>query len=142
MKKRKIAVIHGPNLNLIGAREPALYGELTLEEINNGLRIRSGSRADITFFQSGNEGDIIAYIQSCLGFDGIIINAAGYTHTSVAIRDALLAVGVPYVEVHLSNIFARESFRHKSYLSDKAAGVVCGLKEYSYYAALEYFLKD
>ena len=142
MKTNKIAVIHGPNLNLLGTREPELYGVLTLEDINNSLKIRAGKRADIKFFQSNAEGEIVTRIQSCAGFNGIIINAAGYAHTSVAIRDALLAVNVPYIEVHLSNVFAREEFRHKSYLSDKAVGVVCGLKEHSYYAALEYFLKE
>ncbi|MDR0454921.1 MAG: 3-dehydroquinate dehydratase [Deferribacteraceae bacterium] len=137
-----MSVIYGPNLNMLGARETELYGTLTLEDINMGLSARAGEHAVLTFFKSNCEGGIITHIQSCAGFDGIIINAAGYTHTSVAIRDALLAVNVPYVEVHMSNIFAREDFRHKSYLSDKAAGIVCGLKEYSYYAALEYFLKD
>ena len=140
-KKDKVAVIHGPNINLTGTRETELYGVLPLEDINNGLKIRAGKSADLTFFQSNCEGEIVTFIQSCFGFDGIIINAAGYTHTSVAIRDALLAVSVPYVEVHISNIFAREKFRHRSYLSGKAAGVVCGLKEYSYYAALDFFLK-
>ena len=140
-KKSKIAVINGPNINLIGTRDVALYGKLPLDVINSELTNRAGGRASLTFFQSNCEGDIVDFIQSCANFDGIIINAAGYTHTSVALRDALLAVGTPYVEVHLSNIFARESFRHGSYLSDKAEGVVCGLGEYSYYAALDYFLK-
>lgn len=135
----KILVIHGPNLNLLGKREKEVYGVITLRDIDRNLK-KLGKELGIELesFQSNYEGGIVEKIQSARkeGFDGILINPAAYTHTSVAIRDALLAVGVPFVEVHISNIFKREDFRHKSLISDIAVGVVCGFGINSYLLGL------
>ena len=124
----RIAVVHGPNLNLLGQREPELYGATTLTAIDE--RLRTEGRAlgvDVETFQSNVEGVLIDYIQEAAArVAGFVVNAAGYTHTSVAIADALSGVGRPYVEVHVTNLAARESFRHTSLLSAKAAGVVAG----------------
>jgi len=135
-----ILVLHGPNLNLLGSREPEIYGSVTLADIHATMEARAkvaGRRLES--FQSNHEGDLIDRIQSAreLGVDFIIINAAGYTHTSVALRDALAAVKIPFIEVHLSNIHARESFRHHSYLSELAVGVIVGLGAQGYELALE-----
>lgn len=132
--RRRIAVVHGPNLNLLGTREPEIYGSDTLAEIDGRLReLGADLGADVTCFQSNHEGALVDYIQGLRGrCDGIIINAAAYTHTSVALRDVLVAVGIPFVEVHLSNVHAREAFRHRSYLSDVARGVICGFGAQSY----------
>jgi 3-dehydroquinate dehydratase-2 len=140
---RRILVLHGPNLNLLGTREPEIYGRTTLADIHAAMEARA--RADgvvIESFQSNHEGQLIDRIQASAAenVDFIIINPAGYTHSSVAMRDALAAIEVPYVEVHLSNIHAREPFRHHSYFSDRAAGVICGLGAYGYLAALEFAL--
>lgn len=135
-----VLVINGPNLNLLGKREPHLYGSMTLPEIEEKL-IRQASSLGMSCacFQSNHEGEIVARIQEALGtVDYIVINAAAYTHTSVAIRDALLGVNIPFVEVHLSNVFQREHFRHHSYLSDKAVAVICGLGAFGYEAALSF----
>ncbi len=134
-----INIIHGPNLNMLSKREPSLYGSLTLDEINNLILKKAHSlNVSVDFFQSNVEGDIVSKIQNLYGeSDGIIINAAAYTHTSIAIRDALLAVNIPFVEVHLSNVYKRESFRHFSYLSDVAVGVIAGFGFKSYELALE-----
>ena len=135
-----ILVLHGPNLNLLGAREPEIYGTLTLADIHAGMEARAKSAGmQLESFQSNHEGDLIDRVQSAreLGVDFIIINAAGYTHTSVALRDALAAVKIPFIEVHLSNIHARESFRHHSYLSELAVGVIVGLGAQGYELALE-----
>jgi len=140
----KIAVIHGPNLNLLGLREPSLYGNKTLNEINDLLFNKAlVLDCEIEFFQSNSEGEIVDYIQLLKerGFDGLIINAAAYTHTSIAIRDALLAINLPFIEVHISNVFKRESFRHKSYLSDIAVGVISGLGYMGYEYALDFLVK-
>lgn len=137
----KILVINGPNLNMLGKREKSIYGEDTLDSINAMLTARSGGKCELEFFQSNHEGDIVDKIQSA-DADGIIINAGAYTHTSVAIRDAFLAVSKPFIEVHLSNVFARESFRHQSYLSDVAKGVISGFGAMSYVFALEYFMEQ
>lgn len=131
----KIIVIHGPNLNLLGKREANLYGEETLEEINKkleSLALKLG--VEVSFFQSNSESAIIERIHDCLEekVDGLVINPAAFGHTSVALRDALLGVKIPFVEVHLSNIHAREEFRHKTNLSDIACGVVVGFKSKSY----------
>lgn len=139
----RILVLHGPNLNLLGTREPDVYGRTTLADIHTAMDARA--RAENTVvesFQSNHEGQLIDRVQAAAaeGIGFIIINPAGYTHTSVALRDALAAVSIPYVEVHLSNIHAREPFRHHSYFSDRAAGVICGLGAYGYMAALEYAL--
>lgn len=138
----KLLIINGPNLNMLGRRESALYGTHTLTDINTRLIERADGRAELEFFQSNHEGAIIDRIHQASGFDGIIINAGAYTHTSIAIRDALLAVKVPFVEVHLSNVYAREEFRHKSYLSDIAKGVIAGFGWMSYALALEFFMSE
>jgi len=130
-----ILVINGPNLNLLGQREPGLYGDVSLEKINASLAAMADERGiEIDFFQSNREGEIVSAIQNAKEkFDAIIINPAAYTHTSVAIRDAFLATEIPFVEVHLSNISAREEFRRNSYLSDIAKGTIAGFGEQSYY---------
>lgn len=139
-----ILVIHGPNLNLLGKREPEVYGYLTLEDINQQL-ISQAQKASISIdtFQSNWEGAIVDRIHraSLDGTQYIIINPAALTHTSVAVRDALLGVAIPFLEVHLSNVHAREAFRHHSYLSDKAIGVICGLGAKGYAAALDFVLE-
>ena len=136
-----ILVIHGPNLNLLGKREPEVYGYLTLEDINQQL-ISQAQNASISLntFQSNWEGAIVDRIHQAQqeGVQFIIINPAALTHTSVAVRDALLGVAIPFIEVHLSNVHAREAFRHLSYLSDKAVGVICGLGAKGYAAALDF----
>ena len=133
-----LLLINGPNLNLVGKREPTIYGALTLEEIQKKLLILADELdVKLEFFQSNSEGEMIDCIQNNSdSIDGILINAGAYTHTSIALRDALLGVAIPYVEVHLSNIYSREEFRHKSFLSDKALGLVCGFGANSYQLAL------
>ena len=136
----QLLVLHGPNLNLLGQREPGLYGSSTLAEIDAGLAIQASELGvELASFQSNHEGALVDRIQLAAGgaVDGILINAAAYTHTSVAIRDALLAVKIPFVELHLSNTHARESFRHHSLLADKAVGVICGFGAGSYGLALQ-----
>ncbi|MCX7946102.1 MAG: type II 3-dehydroquinate dehydratase [Hydrogenophilus sp.] len=139
----RILVLNGPNLNLLGLREPDLYGHTTLSEIHSRLVERAGSLAIIDTFQSNHEGALIDRIQATLedGTDFILINPGAYTHTSIAIRDALLAVQIPYIEIHLSNTYSREPFRHRSYLSDKALGIIIGLGAFGYEAALEAALR-
>ena len=136
----KIIVVNGPNLNMLGKREPELYGSLTLEEIESFLVSRTevaGGDVSLSFFQSNSEGEIVTAIQDARGkFDGLIINPAAYTHTSVAIRDAILSTGLPAVEVHLSNIYRREDFRRKSFISGVSLGVVSGFGAESYYLGL------
>lgn len=139
----RILVLHGPNLNLLGRREPGIYGLTTLADIHAAMESRA--KADgvlLESFQSNHEGELIDRVQAAESeaVDFIIINPAGYTHTSVALRDALSGVAIPYVEVHLSNIHAREPFRHHSYFSDKAVGVICGLGAQGYQLALEFAL--
>lgn len=133
-RKQSVLVIHGPNLNLLGTREPETYGEATLADIDAALtRLAGELGCEITTYQSNNEGDIVSVIQSAQGkHDGILINPAAYTHTSVAIRDAVLAVGIPVVEAHLSNIHRREEFRKRSLLADVAVGQVTGFGAASY----------
>lgn len=133
----KVFVIHGPNLNMLGVREPEVYGSLTLTEIDAELS-RLGAElgfSSVSTMQSNNEGDIVGRIQQA-DFDLLIINPAAYTHTSVAIRDAILAVGKPVIEVHLSNIHKREEFRHHSYVAGVALGQISGFGAQSYYLAL------
>ena len=134
-----LLLINGPNLNLVGKREPTIYGAQTLEDIQRELSTLARELGvELNFFQSNSEGEMIDCIQKSIGsIDGIIINAGAYTHTSIALRDALLGVAIPYVEVHLSNIYSREEFRHKSFLSDKALGLVCGFGSMSYQLALQ-----
>jgi 3-dehydroquinate dehydratase-2 len=134
-----ILVVHGPNLNLLGRREPQTYGRTSLEEINAMLRqCAQQAGHDIDIVQSNHEGELVDWIQQRgLAADVLIVNPAAYTHTSIAIRDAVLAVGIPLIEVHLSNIYRREPFRRQSYLSDIAVGQVAGFGPYSYRLALE-----
>ena len=135
----KILVINGANLNLLGLREPEKYGTTTLGDIETALIQRANELgAEVECWQSNHEGDIVDKIQSAKGaFDGILINAGGYTHTSVVIRDAIAGVSIPTVEVHMTNIHAREEFRHNSYLSAVCIAQVVGFKEQSYLLALE-----
>lgn len=137
----KILVLHGPNLNLLGSREPALYGSDTLAEINTRLQnmAHAESACLLEHFQSNAEHDLVNKIQDAKHnkVDFIIINAAALTHTSVALRDALAAVGIPFIEVHLSNVYAREEFRQHSFLADLAQGVICGLGAQGYEFALQ-----
>lgn len=139
----RILVLHGPNLNLLGTREPDIYGRTTLADIH--VAMESRARAEgvlLESFQSNHEGQLIDRVQAAAteGVAFIVINPAAYTHTSVALRDALAAVRIPFVEVHLSNVHAREPFRQHSYFSDLAVGVICGLGAHGYLAALEYAL--
>ncbi len=137
--KFNILVINGPNLNMLGKREPEIYGHQTLTEIMGELDIQAQTLAmGFEHFQSNGEGEIVDRIHQAFNIvDFIIINPAAYTHTSVAIRDAILAVGIPFIEVHLSNVHAREEFRHHSFFSDIAVGVVCGLGVSGYQYALQ-----
>jgi len=139
-----VLVLHGPNLNLLGSREPKHYGLATLDDINRALASRGEAvGAQVETFQHNHEGALIDRIHQAGRdqVDFIVINPAGYTHTSVALRDALAATAIPFIEVHLSNIYARESFRHHSYFSDLAVGVVSGLGAHGYELALEYALR-
>ncbi len=134
---RSVLVVHGPNLDRLGTREPGVYGTSTLADIDAALEAHARVRGVmIGFFQSNWEGALVERIHAAEG-DGIVINAAGLTHTSVVLRDALLARGLPFVEVHLSNVHAREPFRRHSYLSDVAVGVVCGFGPASYVLGLD-----
>ena len=133
-----ILVLHGPNLNLLGMREPGIYGALTLDDINARLREWArGAGVELTIVQSNHEGALVDAIQGAAGWDGIVINAGGYTHTSVAIRDALAAVKAPAIEVHISNVYAREEFRHFSYIAPVCRGSIAGLGWIGYRLALE-----
>ncbi|AMG03427.1 type II 3-dehydroquinate dehydratase [Vibrio mimicus] len=136
--KSRILVLNGPNLNLLGLREPAHYGSQTLEQIVSTLRDQAQKAGiELEHLQSNREYELIEAIHQAFGkVDFIIINPAAFTHTSVALRDALLGVAIPFIEVHLSNVHAREPFRHHSYLSDKAQGVICGLGAQGYEFAL------
>lgn len=141
--KTRLLVIHGPNLNLLGSREPEKYGRTTLEDINLALSRRAESAGiELETFQSNHEGALIERVHAAReqGVRAIVINPAGYTHTSVALRDALAAVEIPFVEVHISNVYAREPFRHHSYFSALAIGVISGLGSEGYLLALEYLL--
>ena len=138
---KNILVIHGPNLNLLGVREPEIYGDMTLQDINRGLcKLIENTSVKLDFFQSNAESALIDRIQQAMsdGTNFIIINPAAYTHTSIALRDALAAVKLPFIEVHLSNIYSRESFRQGSYFSDLAIGIISGLGAKGYELALEY----
>jgi 3-dehydroquinate dehydratase II len=135
---KKILIIHGPNLNLLGAREPEIYGKTTLEDINKSIaQVAKELGLEAKVFQSDHEGEIVQEIgQASKNFEGIVINPAAYTHTSVAIRDAVAACGLPTVEVHLSNIYAREEFRHKSLTAPVCKGQISGFGIESYILAL------
>ena len=135
----KVLIIHGPNLGLLGKREPGIYGKKTLDEINQGVeKLAQELKLKVDFFQSDNEGEIVSKIGSLLkeGYQYLIINPAAYTHTSVAIRDAIEAVKIPAIEVHLSNIHAREEFRQKSFIAPVAIGQISGFGPQSYSLAL------
>lgn len=139
----QILVLHGPNLNLLGTREPETYGRTTLADIDAALLAQAtAAGVQLASFQSNHEGALVERIHAARGegVRAIIINPAAYTHTSVAIRDALAGVAIPFVEVHLSNVHAREPFRHHSYFSDLAIGVICGLGYRGYLLALDYLL--
>ena len=135
----KILVLNGPNLNLLGTREPEIYGAETLDDINCSLQGAAQKMVvSVQFFQSNSEGELVDAIQGAVGiFDGIIINPAAYTHTSIAIRDAIAAVAIPTVEVHLSNVYNREEFRHKSFIAPVALGQIAGFGSAGYKLALE-----
>ena len=138
----RIAVLNGPNLNLLGSREPEVYGRATLADIESAVRQAAAARGvDIDWFQSNHEGALIDAVQGLAGrADGALVNAAALTNTSVALRDALLAVRVPFVEIHLSNIFAREPARRQTLLADLAVGLVCGFGAQSYLLGLDAIL--
>lgn len=137
---KKIEIINGPNLNLTGRREPEVYGTTTMEQYLEQLR-RAFPGVEIGYYQSNVEGELINHIQQ-VGFsaDGLVVNLGGYSHTSVALRDALLAVPAPKVEVHLSNIFAREDYRHHSYVTSACRGMICGLGLQGYELAIKALL--
>ena len=141
---KNILVLNGPNLNLLGTREPEHYGAVTLDAINQGLAQRAKQAGvDFASYQSNVEGELVNRIQQAQreSVDFIIINPAAFTHTSIAMRDALAAVKLPFIEVHLSNVFAREEFRHHSYFTDLAVGIISGLGSKGYELALEYALQ-
>ena len=141
---KKVLVLHGPNLNLLGTREPEVYGRETLDDVNQRLR-QKAQKAGVEFdvFQSNWEGALVDRIQAARtdGTEFVIINPGAFTHTSVAIRDAFAGVAIPFIEVHISNVYAREAFRHHSYLSPLAKGVIAGCGTYGYELALDAALK-
>ena len=144
----RVAVLNGPNLNLLGTREPQYYGTWTLEDIHNDLMLTAEGFAplpvELHFVQTNHEGALIDAIhaEAARGTQAILINPGAYTHTSIAIRDAFIACKLPFIEVHISNIYARETFRHHSYLSDIAEGIICGFGVKSYYLALQAILAE
>lgn len=136
----KIIIINGPNLNLLGKREPSVYGSETFEDYFNGLTSKY-PKVELSYFQSNIEGELIDKIHECgFSFDGIILNAAAYTHTSVGLGDAIKGVETPVVEVHISNVYQRESFRHNSYIAPNAKGIIAGFGLQSYELALHSFM--
>ncbi|SOD40289.1 type II 3-dehydroquinate dehydratase [Nitrosovibrio sp. Nv4] len=142
-RRERILILHGPNLNLLGTREPEFYGSATLKEINGSLStLADNNGIGLVHFQSNAEAELIDRVQQAggEGISFIIINPAAFTHTSIALRDALASTRIPFIEVHLSNIFAREPFRRKSYFSDLAVGVISGLGATGYELALKYAL--
>ena len=144
MTTKSILVLHGPNLNLLGLREPEHYGNLTLADINSHLEtLAKKANLSLESYQSNAEADLVTKIQTLATnkVDFVIINPAAFTHTSVSIRDAISAVKIPFIEVHLSNVHARETFRHHSYFSDIAVGVISGLGAEGYYAAFNFAVK-
>lgn len=136
---KRIDIINGANLNMIGYRECNIYGNTSLEKINEKcIELGKKNNIEVKTYQSNIEGELVNYIHSLYNkSNGIIINAGAYTHYSIAIRDALLSITIPFIEIHISNIFKREKFRHKSILSDKASGIICGFGEHTYYLAIE-----
>ncbi|WP_131503138.1 type II 3-dehydroquinate dehydratase [Exiguobacterium sp. s166] len=132
----RIFVLNGPNLNLLGTREPDTYGTQTLSDLEDLIKHRFKD-IDFQFAQSNHEGELVDYLHGARGYDGIVLNAAAYTHTSIALRDAIAAIGVPTIEVHLSNVHAREAFRHQSMLAPVCRGVISGLGMTGYLLAVE-----
>lgn len=137
----RLVVVNGPNLNMLGRRESGFYGTFSLADLEKKITDHVGQKAELVFYQSNHEGEIITYLQNLKDGDRLILNAASLTHTSVGIRDALAATKVPFVEVHISNVYAREEFRHKSYLSAIASGVIVGLGGEGYLLAADFFLR-
>ena len=140
----RLLILHGPNLNLLGTREPHIYGSTTLAEVNDRLvALAKAHGAELDSFQSNHEGVLIDRIHAARAeqVDYVVINPGAFTHTSVALRDALAGVAIPFVEVHLSNIHRREPFRHHSYFSDLAVGVICGLGDHGYDYAVQYAIR-
>lgn len=137
----KLLILNGPNLNMLGKREPTVYGSLSLAEINHELiEYAQPKNVELDFYQSNHEGDLIDQIQQSMGvYDGIVFNPGGFTHTSIAIRDAISSVPVPVIEVHISNVYAREEFRHHSFLSAVCKGKITGFGISSYKLAIEAF---
>lgn len=134
---KKIKVINGPNLNMLGVREPGIYGSKTLADINLDIKnLAKNLGGECEFYQSNVEGEIVTEIQNAFNFDGVILNAGAYTHYSIAIRDAIASINTPVIEVHLSNVHAREEFRHKSVISAVCKGVIAGFGPQSYLLAL------
>ena len=139
-RMKHLAIINGPNLNLLGVREPHIYGSETFEDYLAGLRTRF-PEIEIAYYQSNVEGELINYLHSCMGKkDGIILNAGAYTHTSIALADAISAISIPVVEVHISNVLAREDYRKTSFIAAKCVGSISGLGMKSYELAVRYFL--
>jgi 3-dehydroquinate dehydratase-2 len=138
----KIAIINGPNLNFLGIREPEIYGHETLKQLMDGLNEKY-TDLNLVYFQSNHEGELIDFIQGCFvdGFDGLVINPGGLAHTSIVLSDALKSVNIPTVEVHVSNIYKRESFRHHSYTAASCIGVISGLGFRGYDLAIQYLLE-
>ena len=137
-----IAIINGPNLNLLGMREPAVYGSETFEGYYNQLQSRY-PEVSLDHYQSNIEGELINYLHACREtYDGVILNAGAYTHTSIALADAIAAVGIPVIEVHISNVFAREDYRKTSYIAAKCIGSISGLGLHGYRLALDYFINQ
>tara|TARA_Y100001970_G_scaffold101477_1_gene127429 strand:- start:219 stop:647 length:429 start_codon:yes stop_codon:yes gene_type:complete len=136
----KLIIINGPNLNLLGIREKNIYGDTSFDSYYKSLIKKYNGKVDLEYYQSNHEGELIEKIQKIgFSYDGIIINAGGFTHTSVALRDAISSVTTPAIEVHISNILSREEFRKKSYLSDVCTGIISGLGLMGYEAAINYF---
>lgn len=140
-KRKKIIIINGPNLNLLGKREPDIYGDMSFEEFFDDIKDVYSDEVDLTAYQSNVEGELINKVQEVgFSYDGIILNAGGYTHTSVALRDAVAAVKTPVIEVHISNPYSREEFRHTSLISGVSKGIIAGFGMESYVLALDSFL--
>jgi 3-dehydroquinate dehydratase II len=139
---KKIAILNGPNLDRLGKREPEIYGKATLADLEKALRSEFGAKAELEFFQSNHEGELIDRIAKLADtkFDGIVINGGAFTHTSIALRDALLGAHIPTVEVHISNIYKREEFRHVSLTAPACAAVIAGLGLEGYHAAVRFLL--
>jgi 3-dehydroquinate dehydratase II len=137
----KVLFLNGPNLNLLGTREPEIYGRMTLADIETEVKARAAQlpgKAQVEFRQSNQEGELVDWIQGAKGkFDVLVLNAAAYTHTSVALRDAIVAVGIPTLEIHLTNVYQREDFRHHSFIAPVCHGQICGFGGFTYILALE-----